>query len=64
MADSETTAALRRAGRRAVYHLLRAGVESLKALEVLVDELARVGHPDHGGGEDGGESRRVRIDVE
>ena len=42
-AESETAAALRRAGRRALFHLMRAGVEGLKALEAVVDELARVG---------------------
>ena len=41
--ESETAAALGRAGRRALYHLMRAGVEGLKALEAIVDELARVG---------------------
>ena len=41
--ESETVAALRRAGKRALFHLMRAGVEGLKALEAVVDELARVG---------------------
>jgi hypothetical protein len=41
--ESETAAALRRAGKRALFHLLRAGVEGLKAIEAVVDELARVG---------------------
>ena len=41
--ESETAAALRRAGRRALFHLMRAGLEGLKALEAVVDELARVG---------------------
>ena len=41
--ESETVAALRRAGKRALFHLLRAGVEGLKAIEAVVDELARVG---------------------
>lgn len=43
--DSETTAALQRAGRRAVYHLMRAGLEGLKAIEAVVDELSRVRRP-------------------
>lgn len=65
MADSETAAALRRAGRRALFHLLKAGVEGLKALEVIVDELGRVGHDDDGEDGKGGDGpRRVRIDVE
>ncbi len=62
MSDSETSAALRRAGRRAVFHLLKAGLEGLKALEVVVDELGRIGHDDPG--ENGDDPRRVRIDVE
>lgn len=41
--ESETLAALKRAGVRAAFHLLRAGVESLKALEAVVDELGKVG---------------------
>lgn len=42
-AESETVAALKRAGARAAFHLLRAGVESLKAIEAVVDELGKVG---------------------
>jgi hypothetical protein len=49
VSESETAAALRRAGKRALFHLLRAGVEGLKAIEAVVDELARVGKdPDDG----------------
>jgi hypothetical protein len=57
--DSETVAALRRAGTRVVYHLLRAGVEALKAVEAVVDELARVGK-----GEEESEEGPSRIEVE
>ena len=65
MADSETAAALRRAGRRALFHLLKAGVEGLKAVEVVVDELGRMGRdPDDRDGEGDDGPRRVRIDVE
>ena len=42
MAESETLNAFKRAGSRVVYHMLRAGVESLKAVEALVDELGKV----------------------
>ena len=45
----------------AVYHLLRAGVESLKAVEAVIDELARskrTAEPDGGG------SDRISIDIE
>lgn len=40
--ESATIAALRRAGKRAMFHLMRAGVEGLKAIEAVVDELAQV----------------------
>ena len=59
--ESEAIAALKRAGVRAVFHLLRAGVESLRAVEAVVDELAGIGKeasaPDQASG-------RIRIDVE
>jgi hypothetical protein len=63
VSESETSAALRRATRRAVFHLLRAGVEGLKAVEAFVDELARVGR-DGPAEESADTPRRVRIDVE
>jgi hypothetical protein len=58
--ESETMAALKRAGMRVAYHLLRAGVESLKALEAIVDELGKVGSESH----DGSDERPVRIEIE
>lgn len=60
ISDSETAAALRRAARRAAWHLLRAGVETLRAVEAVADELASVGREPEK--RDGG--RRVRIEVE
>jgi hypothetical protein len=63
--ESETGAALRRAGRRAAFHLLRAALEGLKAVEVLVDELSKVGRPASEDEEEGGSpGGRVHIDVE
>lgn len=65
MAESETLNAMKRAGSRVVYHMLRAGVESLKAVEALVDELGKVGKPQgdavHEEPESGG---RVRIELD
>lgn len=58
--DSETGAALRRAARRATWHLLAASIEVLRAVEAVAEELAAVGkepaatHEPH----------RVRIEVE
>ncbi|MGH8923181.1 MAG: hypothetical protein ACRDWA_00830 [Acidimicrobiia bacterium] len=46
MTESETLEALRRAGKRFAYHLAMAGVEGLRALSAVLDELAKVGRPD------------------
>lgn len=62
MQDSETVTAVKRAGTRVVYHLLRAGVEGLKAVEALVDELGKVGKPEESNAEQS--PRRVRIEVD
>jgi hypothetical protein len=59
MTESETLEALRRAGKRVAYHLANAGVEGLRALSAVLDELARVGKP-----EEPGPPRSQRIDVE
>lgn len=63
MTDTETTAALKRAARRAAFHLLRAGLEGIKALEALVDELSKI-RQEEGSEEGDGGPERVRIDVE
>ena len=62
MSESETLNAVKRAGSRMVYHLLRAGVESLKAVEALVDELGKVGKP--GERDDPESGGRVRIELD
>ena len=65
MTESETLNAVKRAGSRVVYHMLRAGVESLKAVEALVDELGKVGKPQDTGGDEQPETGgRVRIDLD
>ncbi|MEX0667335.1 MAG: hypothetical protein WD313_03300 [Acidimicrobiia bacterium] len=56
--ESETAAALRRAAKRALFHLMRAGVEGLKALEAVVDELAQVGKDP----KDGPSSTRIEVE--
>lgn len=58
MSESETAAALRRAGKRALFHLVRAGVEGLKAIEAVVDELAQVGKDQ----EEPAQSRRIEVE--
>ncbi len=58
MTESETVEALRRAGKRFAYHLAMAGVEGLKAISAVLDELAAVGKPEEEPEE------RQRIEVE
>jgi hypothetical protein len=57
--ESETLSALKRAGERAAYHLLRAVVEGLKAVEAVVDELGKLGRE-----EPPSDQSRHRIEVE
>ena len=58
MTESETVEALRRAGKRFAYHLAMAGVESLKAISAVLDELATVGKPD----EEPEERQRIKVE--
>ncbi|MCI0424682.1 MAG: hypothetical protein L0Z47_02390 [Actinobacteria bacterium] len=60
MDGSPTLAAMSRAGRRAVYHLLQAAVEGLKAVEAVIEELGGIG--DEEGDED--EKGKQRIEIE
>ena len=62
MTESETGPALRRAASRAAFHLLRAAVEGLKAMEVFVEELAAIGRNEPGSPDEA--PGRERIDVE
>lgn len=56
--DQELITALRRGRRRASYHLVKAAIEGLKAVEAVLDELARLrrGEPE--------EPPRIDIEVE
>lgn len=59
--QSETVAAMGRAGRRAVFHLLQAAVEGLKAVEAVIEEIGGIGEDkDH----DESSSQRQRIEIE
>lgn len=40
---SPTVSAMSRAGRRAVYHLLQAAIEGLKAVEAVIEEIGSIG---------------------
>ncbi|MGH8875085.1 MAG: hypothetical protein ACRDVM_07525 [Acidimicrobiia bacterium] len=58
--EPETVAALRRAGRRALVHLVKASIEGLRAVEAVFDELSRVGRASQPPDDD----RPVRIELE
>lgn len=60
MPTAETKAALGRAGKRAAIHLVQALIEGLKAVEAVIDEIARIGDSDH----HDNEIPRQRIEVE
>jgi hypothetical protein len=49
-----------RAGRRAVYHLLQALIEGLKAVEAVIEEVGRIGDDDDAGKPES----RTRIEIE
>lgn len=56
---SDAREALGRAGRRAVFHLLQAAIEGLKAIEAVIEEMGRLKtRPDPDG------NQRTRIEVE
>lgn len=59
--QSETVAAIGRAGRRAVFHLLQAAVESLKAVEAVIEEIGGIGDEKR---DDAQPSKRERIEIE
>lgn len=59
---SPIVAALSRAGRRVVYHMIQAAIEGLKAVEAVIEEVGGIGD---GRDQDGAESNtRQRIDIE
>jgi hypothetical protein len=58
--SSDVTQALSRAGRRALYHLVQAAVEGLKAVEAVIEEIGSIGDED----EEAQASERTRIEVE
>ena len=50
-----------RAGRRAAFHLLQAAVESLKAVEAVIEEIGGIGEDTS---KDDEPSKRQRIEIE
>lgn len=61
--QSSARAALGRAGRRVVYHMIQAAIEGLKAIEAVIEELGGIGDV---GDENGNEkpSHVQRIEIE
>ncbi len=55
-----TMEVLGRAGRRAIYHLLQAVIEGLKAVEAVIEEVGTLGDTSEEPGEEG----RVKIEIE
>lgn len=53
-------AALGRASRRVVYHLLQAAIEGLKAVEAVIEEVGSIGESRDQDGDD----PRKRIEIE
>ncbi|MGA7097809.1 MAG: hypothetical protein WB245_09605 [Acidimicrobiia bacterium] len=58
--QSEAGQALARAGRRAVYHLLQAAIEGLKAVEAVIEEIGAIGDKN----DDDSQPVRTRIEIE
>ncbi|HEX7100336.1 MAG TPA: hypothetical protein VF377_13985 [Acidimicrobiia bacterium] len=63
MTDAETVEALKRAAQRAMIHLLKAGIESVRALEAVIEELSHLRHDSDEPADDGA-PRRERIEIE
>jgi len=59
--QSPAVQAMARAGRRAAYHLLQAVVESLKAVEAVIEEIGGIGD---GPDQNGGVSSSQKIEIE
>jgi hypothetical protein len=51
----------RRAGKRALIHLIQAAIEGVKAVEAVIDEIGHMGQNEEQAGE---HNRTERIDVE
>lgn len=60
--SSPTVAALGRAGRRVVFHMIQAGIEGLKAVEAVIEEIGALG--DQSGENDPESNGRERIEIE
>lgn len=60
--QSPIVAALGRAGRRVVFHMIQAAIEGLKAVEAVIEEIGGIGD---GADQDGEKPEsRQRIEIE
>lgn len=60
--QSPTMAALSRAGRRVLFHMIQAAVEGLKAVEAVIEEIG--GIADEADDHDDESTKRQRIEIE
>jgi hypothetical protein len=58
--QSEAMQAFGRAGRRVVYHLMRAAIEGLKAIEAVIEEVGSIGDKN----DEESETKKTRIEIE
>lgn len=58
-AREDLAATMARAGRRAGFHMLQALIESVKAIEAVLDEMGKIGE-----NEGEAKSKSQRIDIE
>ncbi len=59
--QSQAVAALSRAGRRVVYHMIQAAIEGLKAVEAVIEEIGGIASQDD---QDDGAQELQRIEIE
>lgn len=58
--QSPTAAALSRAARRVMFHMIQAAVEGLKAVEAVIEEIGGIGADDDQ--DDGSGVQRIEIE--
>jgi hypothetical protein len=59
---TDTSTALRRAGRRVVFHMIQAGIEGLKAVEAVIEEIGAIGSADDDDGSERPERQKIEIE--
>lgn len=59
---SPTVTALTRAGKRVAFHMIQAGIEGLKAIEAIIEEIGAIA--DQSDQTEGDQDQRRRIEIE